>query len=149
MIGLTGTVRLTRLALWRDRFILPAWLIGLAAFTASTTAMIEESFPTYQDLLQDTQLVATNPGLRMLGLASGPTVGAYTMHRDYVTLAVLAALMSTLAVVRHTRQNEELGRAEMLGATVVGRYAELAAAVIVGVAANVVLAVLLGLAMMT
>ena len=149
MTGLTGTLRLTRLALWRDRFILPAWLLGLATFTASTTAMIEESFPTYQDLLQDTQLVATNPGLRMLGLASGPTVGAYTMHRDYVTLAVLAALMGTLAVVRHTRQNEELGRAEMLGATVVGRYAELAAAVIVSVAANVVLAVLLALAMMT
>ena len=62
------------------------------------------------------------------------------MVRDYVTLAVLAALMSTFAVVRHTRQNEELGRAELLGATVVGRYAGLTAAVIVAVAADVVLA---------
>ena len=84
----------------------------------------------------------------MLGLASGPSVGGATMVRDYVTLAVLAALMSTFAVVRHTRQNEELGRAELLGATVVGRYAGLAAAVIVAVAADVVLAVLLGLAML-
>ena len=57
--------------------------------------------------------MATNPALRMLGLASGASVGGYAMIRDYVTLAVLAALMSTLAVVRHTRQNEELGRAEM------------------------------------
>jgi ABC-2 type transport system permease protein len=149
MPGLIGTTRLTRLALRRDRFTLPAWILGLAGFTAATTAMIDQSFPTYQDLVQDTELVATNPGLRMLGLASGPTVGAYTMHRDYVTLAVLAGLMSTLAVVRHTRQNEELGRAEMLGSAVVGRYAGLAAAVIVSLAANVVLAVLLGLAMMT
>ena len=37
------------------------------------------------------------------------------LHREFVTLAVLAALMSTFAVIRHTRQNEELGRAEMLG----------------------------------
>ena len=82
----------------------------------------------------------------MLGLASGASVGGYAMIRGYVTLAVLAALMSTLAVVRHTRQNEELGRAEMVGAAVVGRYAELAAAVLVASVANLVLAVLIGLA---
>jgi hypothetical protein len=47
----------------------------------------------------------------------------------------------------HTRQAEEFGRAEMLGAGVIGRYASLAAAVLVALAANVVLAVLLGLGM--
>ena len=56
-------------------------------------------------------------------------------------------MMSVLAVVRHTRQAEELGREEMLGAGVVGRYASLSAAVIVALAANVVLALMLGLAM--
>ena len=69
------------------------------------------------------------------------------MHRDALTLAVLAAMMSILAVVRHTRQAEELGREEMLRAGVVGRYASLAAAVIVALVANLVLAVLLGLGM--
>ena len=96
----------------------------------------------------DTRIVVENPGMRVLGLVTGPTVGGYTLHRDALTLAVLAALMSVLAVVRHTRQAEELGRSEMLGAGVVGRYASLAAAVIVALAANVVLAVLLGLSMM-
>ena len=43
------------------------------------------------------------------------------MSRGYVTLAILAAVMSALTVVRHTRQNEETGRAELLGAGVVGR----------------------------
>ena len=68
------------------------------------------------------------------------------MIRGYLLLAVLAALMSALAVVRHTRQNEETGRAELVGAAVVGRHAGLAAALIVTVGANVVLAGSLGLA---
>ena len=42
--------------------------------------------------------------------------------------------VTVLAVVRHTRQSEELGREEMLGAGVVGRYASLAAAVLVALA---------------
>ena len=91
-------------------------------------------------------MVATNAGMRLLGLTSGPSVGGYMLHREFVTLAVLAALMSTFAVIRHTRQNEELGRAEMLGSTVVGRYAGLAAAVLVAVAADVVLALVLAIA---
>ena len=67
------------------------------------------------------------------------------MTRGYLLLAVLAALMSALAVVRHTRQNEETGRAELVGAAVVGRHAGLAAALIVTVGANIVLAGVLGL----
>jgi len=146
--GLTGTVRLTRLALRRDRFTLPAWIVGLALFVAATTAVFANDLASYDVLVQETRMVATNTGMRLLGLVSGPSIGGYLLHREYVTLAALAALMSTFAVVRHTRQNEELGRSEMLGATVVGRYAPLAAAVIVALAANLVLAVALGLAIL-
>ncbi len=148
MTGLTGTSRLVRLALRRDRVSLSAWVLGLGLFVAATTAMFVDLLATYDDVVRETWLVATNAGMRMLGVTSGASVGGYMLHREYVTLAVLAALMSTLAVVRHTRQNEELGRAEVVGATVVGRYAGLAAAVIVTVGANIVLALVLGLAMM-
>ncbi|MFC7363335.1 ABC transporter permease [Nocardioides astragali] len=148
MSGFTGTMRLVRLALRRDRITLPAWTLGMAAFLAATTAMFEDSYTKHPELLApDTQIVVENPGMRVLGLVTGPTVGGYTMHRDGLTLAVLAALMSVFAVVRHTRQSEELGREEMLGAGVVGRYASIGAAVIVALAANLVLAGLLGLGM--
>lgn len=148
MSGFTGTLRLVRLDLRRDRITLPAWILGMAAFLAATTAMFEDSYAKHPELLvPDTLVVMENPGMRVLGLVSGPTVGGYTLHRDALTLAVLAALMSVFAVVRHTRQSEELGREEMLGAGVVGRYASLAAAVVVAFAANVVLAGMLGLAM--
>ena len=140
----TGGVRLTRLAVRRDRVSVPAWILGLGAFVAATTALFEHDFDTPSDLLRETRLVATNSGMRMLGLVSGPTVGGYMLHREYVMLAALAALMSTLLVVRHTRQNEELGRAEVLGSAVVGRRATLAAAVATGAMADVVLALVLG-----
>jgi ABC-2 type transport system permease protein len=142
----TGGLRLTRLAVRRDRVTVPAWILGLGAFVAATTALFEHDFVDVEDVVRETRLVATNAGMRMLGLVSGATVGGYMLHREYVMLAALAALMSTLLVVRHTRQNEELGRAEVLGSAVVGRKAALAAAVATGVAANVLLACVLGLA---
>ena len=148
MSGLTGTLLLTRLALRRDRIQLSAWILGIALFVGVTTALFVAQLSDAATLEEQTRLVATNAGMRMLGLTSGATVGGYMLHRELVTLVVLAALMSTMAVVRHTRQNEELGRAELLGATVVGRYAGLAAAVIVGVIADVALAVALGVAIL-
>lgn len=147
MNALTGTAALTRLALRRDFATLAAWLLGLAGFTAATTALWVNDYRNPADLVQDTRIAATSPGIRMLGLASGASVGGYAMVRDYLLIAVLAALMSTFAVVRHTRQGEETGRAELVGAAVVGRHAGLAAALIVTVGANAVLAVLLALGM--
>jgi ABC-2 type transport system permease protein len=148
MNALTGTSRLTWLALRRDRVSLSLWVLGLAGFTAGTTALWADAYRNnVASLVEDTAMAATSPGIRMLGLASGASVGAYAMIRDYLLLAVLAALMSTFAVVRHTRQSEETGRAELVGAAVVGRHAGLAAALIVTVGANLILAVLLGLGM--
>lgn len=148
MNALTGTAALTRLAARRDRIALPAWVLGLAAFLAGTTAMWAEALADPADLAQDVRLAASNPGIRLLGLASGANLGGYALIRDYLLLAALAALMSTFAVVRHTRQSEETGRAEIIGAAAVGRHANLAAALIVTVAANAALAVMLGLAML-
>jgi ABC-2 type transport system permease protein len=148
MTGWTGTGRLVRLALRRDRVVLPAWVVGMAAFLAATTAMFDASYSKHPQLLvPDTRIVVENVGMRVLGLVTGPSVGAYTLHRDALTLSLLTAVMSVLAVVRHTRQAEELGRAELLASGVVGRSAPLAAAVLVALLANVALAPLLGLGM--
>ncbi|ABL81179.1 MULTISPECIES: ABC antibiotics transporter [unclassified Nocardioides] len=145
-VDLAGTRRLVRLAVRRDRYTIPAWWAGLGLFVAATTAMFTEDLARQEDLLTETELVATNAGMRLIGLTSGPSVGGYLLHREFVTLAVLAAVMSTFAVIRHTRQNEELGRAEMLGSTVVGRQAGLAAGVLVALAADLGLALVLGAA---
>ena len=147
MNAFTGTTRLIRLAVRRDRFVLAAWVLLLAGLLAMFTAMFADSLSTQADVLRETRFMAGNAGFRMLSLSSGASVGAYAMSRTFVTFAVLAAVMSVLCVVRHTRQNEETGRAELIGAGVVGPAASLTAAVVVALGANLVLAPLLGLAM--
>jgi ABC-2 type transport system permease protein len=147
MNTLTGTRTLIRLALRRDRLTLAAWLLVLAGLMAMFTQMAAGNLPTHADVVRETQFMAANPGMRLLSLSAGASVGAYTMSRGFVTLAILAAVMSALTVVRHTRQNEETGRAELLGAGVVGSSAGLAAGVLVALVANALLAPLLGLAM--
>jgi len=144
MTALTGTATLARLALRRDRFRLSAYVLGLATLWAGMLAA--ESAQTHQALVEETEIFVRTPAVRIFGVASGVSVGATVLIRGYVVLAVLAALMSALAVVRHTRQNEETGRSELVGAAVVGRYAALAAAIIVTVGADIALAAALGLA---
>ena len=145
MNAFRGTAALTALAVRRDRYRLSAYVLGLAGFLGATAAMIVADTDASQR--ETARVFAGNAAMRMLGLSSGASDGGYTMLRDYLLLAILAALMSVLAVVRHTRQNEETGRAELVGAAAVGRYAGLAAALMVTIAANVVLAVLLGMAL--
>ena len=136
MNALTGTGRLIRLARRRDRFVLTLWVLGLTVFLTGTTHMSVTGLPSQQDVVTETTFMAANPGMRIMSLSAGASVGAYAMSRTYLTLAILAAVMSVLAVVRHTRQSEERGRDEFLRAGVV-----------VTLAANVALVPLLGLAM--
>jgi ABC-2 type transport system permease protein len=140
----SGTVALIRLALRRDRFRLPAYVLGLAVLWAGMLAA-EDAQP-YQALVEETEIFVHTPAVRIFGVASGVSVGATVLIRGFVVLAVLAALMSVQAVVRHTRQNEETGRAELVRAAVVGRYATLAAALVVTVGADIALAGALALA---
>ena len=144
MNALAGTGSLTWLALRRDRFKLPAYVLGLALLTLGMLAGIGGQ--NRQALVDEAELFASTPALRIFGVASGASEGATTMIRGYLLLAVLAALMSALSVVRHTRQNEETGRAELVGAAVVGRHAGLAAALGITVGANIALAAAIGLA---
>ena len=138
MSALKSTTALTGLALRRDRFRLSAYVFGLALLLAGMLAGIGGQ--SRQALVDEAELFASTPALRIFGVSSGANEGATTMIRGYLLLAVLAALMSAFTVVRHTRQNEETGRAELIGAAVVGRHAGLAAALIITVGANVALA---------
>src|SRR5207253_1266407 len=75
------------------------------------------------------------------GIPDGTSAGAVVLFQGYAFTAVLAGLMSTFLVIRHTRTDEELGRAELVSSTPVGREAPITATLILGGAANLVLAV--------
>ncbi|MEU5842641.1 anibiotic ABC transporter [Rhodococcus sp. NPDC047139] len=145
MIGsFVGTGDLIRLAVRRDRVQLPVWLAAITVVYAVSVSSIEGLYPTQNDLHVLAVSSAVSPVvLATNGLVSGDTLGAVVTAQTLLFVALAAGLMSTLAVVRHTRQNEETGRAELVGANVVGRRAMLTAGLAVAVGANLVLVVLL------
>ena len=143
MNSFTGTLALVRLALRRDRIQLPIWILGLTLMFAANAASIAGVYDTGAELAAQARLEATNAvSLLFNGPALGATLGAVITVETSFLIIVLVPLMSSMAVIRHTRQNEETGRAELIGATVVGRHASLTAALIVAIGANVVLSAL-------
>ena len=125
MSAYAGTGRLIRLAARRDRIQLPDLDPRLRrrcwrpARPPSPT-----SSPTEQSRVTALRGAGGSPAvLLMRGVPVGTDLGALVNFRNLAFMLVLAALMSTFAVVRHTRQNEETGRAELIGAGAVGRHA--------------------------
>lgn len=148
MTSLAGLGPLTKLAVRRDRGILPAWLYILLIVVASSAYSIKKVYPTAASRDHFAATVPHNPALLfMYGPVYGHSLGGITAWKPGVLTAVLAALMSIFLVVRHTRADEEAGRLELVGSTAVGRQAPLGAALIVALAANLVLAVLIGVAL--
>jgi ABC-2 type transport system permease protein len=141
MTSFTGTWRLVRLGIRRDRVNLLVWLVGLGVLAFGSVSAVAGVYPTEADRVIGATFTAGNRLSRAFdGPASGTHIGAMTMVETYTVLAVLAGIMSILAVTRLTRQDEETGRAELVGSAVVGRRARLAAALLVVLGLNVGLA---------
>ncbi len=142
---MTGTRRLVRLALRLDRVRLTLWVFVLAVMPAATVAQYKQLYPTPESL-QKIGGVLTNKSLVAL---NGPvyqlSIGGLSAWKIGMTELVFAALMSLLTVVRHTRADEEAGRSDLLGATVVGRFAPVTAAVLTAGLANLAVALLVAL----
>jgi ABC-2 type transport system permease protein len=136
-------VRLALAQLARDRWTTPIWLLGIAALGAAAASAVAREFASEADRAAIVVVVSSNPAFLFLrGAPDGTGVGAVVFVQAFSFMAVLAGLMSTFLVVRHTRADEELGRGELVAATVVRRTAPLTATVALGVAANAVLALL-------
>ncbi|MFI6266937.1 ABC transporter permease [Micromonospora sp. NPDC051006] len=147
MTALTGTRRLARLVLRRDRVRLAIWILGTPLLGYALAGSVAGVYPDEAARQGYATTSASSLVARAFnGPIAGTDLGAVVVAETYVTLALIVALLSTFAVTRHTRQDEETGRAELLGASVVGRYAPLTAALLVVVAANVLAAALLALA---
>jgi len=142
MKSLAGTGALVRLILRRDRIVMPLWVVVLALTPVSVASTLADLYPTVAERQAYTDILTGNPAfLALYGPVFGSSIGALTAWRLTGTV-VLVGLASLLTVVRHTRAEEEAGRGELLGATVVGRQAPLFAALIVTFSANLLLAAL-------
>ncbi|MFJ6356211.1 ABC transporter permease [Pseudarthrobacter oxydans] len=137
-----GVLRLLLFQARRDRVAVPVWILGITLLSFATSTAVATQFGDEAAQVAILTLAAANPAFLFLrGLPDGTGVGAVVFFQGYAFTAVLAGLMSTLLVVRHTRSDEELGRAELLGSVPIPRAASLAATLLLGTAANLVLAV--------
>jgi ABC-2 type transport system permease protein len=138
----TGT--LAKLALRRDRIMLPAWLYLIVIGVSSTAFTFGKLYKTPESRVALVTSGQSNPALVFLyGRLNGDSVGALTAWRYGVWGALFAVLMTIFIVIRHTRGDEEAGRLELIGSARVGRQAPLVAALSVAVLANVAVTVLL------
>ncbi len=140
-----GVILLSQLK--RDRWVLTFWLGGIGLLGISVATAITTQFADDAERTAIIQIAAANPAFLFLrGLPDGVSLGAVAFFQGFAFTAVLAGLMSTFLVVRHTRADEEAGRAELLGATPIARSTMLAATLVLGTLANVALVGLLSLA---
>jgi ABC-2 type transport system permease protein len=134
---------LLRLRLRRDRIQLSVWVLAIALMTVFTAAAVASEFGTQAERVSVVKLATATPALLAFrGVADGASVGAFFVFDGLTYLAVLAGLMSTFLAVRHSRADEESGRAELIAATSAGRFAPTIATLIEGTIANVAVMVL-------
>ena len=140
MSSFAGTANLVRLALRRDRIILAAFVVILVAVVAASASATVGLYP--DDASRVRTAAAVNSATSALALY-GPihdetSIGALATFKMGMLGALAVAVLALFIVVRHTRTEEETGRLELLGATVVGRRAPLTAALLVASGASLV-----------
>jgi ABC-2 type transport system permease protein len=147
MTALAGTWPLARLALRRDRILLPAWVIVLGGLPVSTASATAALYPTqggrqgYIDELGRSALLVLFYGPR-----PSASLGALIFWR-MATGMLIMAIIGVLVVVRHTRVEEEAGRRELVRSGAVGRYADLAAALLVVAVGGLAVALIIAFGM--
>ncbi len=144
MNGLRGTWHLVRVGLRLDRVKLPIAISAVCLmffFTVSSVVDLYGSSP--EGLINYAATSAPSVvGRVFAGPIHGPELGSVVLNEGFLFTALAVAFISTLTVVRHTRQNEETDRSELIGSMTVSRHAPLVAALIVALIANIAIAFL-------
>ncbi|WP_236789947.1 ABC transporter permease [Amycolatopsis sp. GM8] len=135
-----GTGHLMRLALRRDRVVVPIWAVLIGVIPAASAGSYDTFYPDAASRASLTAGASSNPSVALL---YGPafdlsTAGGFTAWRFCTFLALFIALACIFTVTRHTRQEEETGRQELLSSGVIGRYTALTAALLVSGLASLV-----------
>jgi ABC-2 type transport system permease protein len=141
---MTGTWALLRLVLRRDRLLMPLWIVCLAVAPMGYLSSIEAAYP---DAAARQHFYDFNATSATFVVRNGPLYGSSVgnlLAWQCGFVPVVVGLIALLTVVRHTRTEEEAGRRELTGATVVGRHAGLAAAVIAACGGCLVYGLLVG-----
>ncbi len=138
MTAFTGVGPLIRFVLRRDRIYLPVWILALIGLTYLSAAAVRRTYDTPVEIASYAVNVGGSPASVAMG---GPPVALYEIggiliYETGLTALLGVALMAIFTVVRHTRKEEDAGRVELLGSTVVSPHAVITAAVLVAAGAS-------------
>ncbi|BCJ49364.1 exporter of polyketide antibiotics [Actinoplanes sp. NBRC 14428] len=142
---MTGVPGLLRFMLRRERAALPWWLLGATVLVLVQSTQSQELYGTPEALERLRRTIGSNTAVIAM---SGPTrlldsIGGEVVFEIFAFVSVVVALMNMFLIGRHTRAEEETGRAELLRSARVGRQAPLAAALALAGLANLAVGALL------
>jgi ABC-2 type transport system permease protein len=134
----SGTLGMLRLYLRRDRVVLPLWVLLLSVPLATVyLGSVEKVYPNQAERAAFAASIMASPAQRALyGQVYNDSLGAVGIWKAGM-FHLLIAVAVILTVIRHTRADEETGRAELIDSTAVGRYASLTAAVLLSFGAAI------------
>ncbi|MFI9415382.1 ABC transporter permease [Nocardia gamkensis] len=140
--NLSGAGTLLRFSLLRERFALPAWLLGSGALFAFQSLGSQRFYDSPQKLAQIRETMSASAATVAMGGPTGllTSIGGEIVFEIFAYLAVVVALMNMFLVGRHTRSDEETGRAELLRSARVGRRAPAVAALALAGLADIAVA---------
>ena len=124
-----GTGVLLRLALRRDRIRIPAWAVFAAYLTVAVAQSWDRLYPSEAERKALAATLAADPTLSaILGPLFDPlSTGGLTAWRISAGSLLAMGLVAAFLVVRHSRNDEDEGRIELVGGGPVGKAAPLAA----------------------
>ena len=150
MSAFTGTGTLIRFILRRDRVRLSVWTLALVGTVAATIPALDEMFATEAERQGRAALMESPTGVVFGGPGYGLadyTLGPMLVNELTMSLFIALAIMNILHTVRHTRAEEESGRAELLRSSVLGSSAQTTAALLTGALINLLIGGLISLSM--
>jgi ABC-2 type transport system permease protein len=148
--SVTGFRHLVRLILRRDRVRLPLWVLGLGGTIVSSALAVPSIYDTPEKVAGYAAAIGSSPvNDLMSGRQAGlDSLGGIVANEISQVAQLGICLMVVFLVVRHTRAEEESGRAELLRSTVLGRHAATLAALLYGVVAGLLIGVVTTAAML-
>ena len=142
--------RLVRFILRRERIISVVWIVILVLFSAALAPAMSGMFSEPGARQQFAESFNNPVMIAMMGPVYGIenyTSGAMYSNMMLLWVIIAVAIMNIFLVVRHSRADEEAGRAEIIRSLPTGRLAGVNAVMISALIVNAALAVLLGLAL--
>ena len=137
MNELNGTRVLLSTNLRRDKLLLPICVATFAGVAGSSAAATAGLYPDAASRNPAAELLNATPALvAMFGRVYEPSLGAIGLIKLTGLGTAMVGLFALLVVIRHTRADEETGRAELIDSTMVGRYASLTAALLLSFGAS-------------